>query len=242
MRPLDIKSLFMTDSNIKKAWSTEYKRKGIPSSYRLDPSETVVKFLSWYKEREQKPGGIAADIGCGQGRNSYYLASQGFRVFGIELLEENALLINTYADSQKLPIEVFAQSAADTWPIASNCLDIAIDIFCYKHIAHKKAQEKYRHELCKALRFEGFYFISLASIEDGFYGPLLQHSLDPQNKLIVDPYSTIPSFLYSVDSLIQEFSDHFEIVDVEQRLSVSPMYGKHYQRKVLNCVFRKRNK
>ncbi len=222
------------------AWSQEYQRKGIPSSFRKDPTKVLVEFIAWAKERG-KTEGFAADIGCGQGRNSFYLVSQGFHVAAIDLLQENADSINDTAKKNHLPVRAYAQTVAGTWPIAPNSLDIAIDIFCYKHVTLKEGQKKYRNSLWNSLKPDGHYFISLASDRDGFYGPLLDDSTNPDEKLIIDPHSNIPSFLYSLEDLIAEFSDLFELIEARETSSISPMYGKEYQRSVLNCIFKKRS-
>jgi SAM-dependent methyltransferase len=228
-------------NELKKVWQEEYQRKGIPSSYRKDPTKTVVEFISWLKQKQPLVNGLAADIGCGQGRNSFYLASQGFQVLGIELLEENVKEVNAQAKLNHLPVQAFAQDAADSWPIESDSLNMAIDVFCYKHLVKKEKQLRYRQQLWRTLKPNGFYFISLASENDGFYGPLLKHSPNPQEKLILDPYSNIPSFLYSIKDLTREFSDLFEILQIQEQTSASPMYGKEYTRVVLNAVLRKIN-
>lgn len=225
--------------SIKNAWSEEYKRKGIPSSFRKDPTRTVVEFLAWLKKEGVPASGQAADIGCGQGRNSFYLASLGYQVTSLELLANNVEIVNAQAQLNHLAIKAFAQDAADPWPIPPHSLDIAIDVFCYKHIVNKARQADYRQELAKALKPNGIYFISLASEQDGFYGPLLQSSPNPKDKLIIDPHSHIPSFLYSIQDLIKEFSDQFEVIQVTEQRSTSPMYGTEYPRVVLNAIIKK---
>jgi SAM-dependent methyltransferase len=232
----------MRDHNIleaiKTAWSEEYQRKGIPSSYRKDPTQVVLEFVRW-AEQKGKTEGTAADIGCGQGRNSFYLAQQGFSVISLDLLEENALLVNEYAQNHNLPIRAYGQDAASAWPILPDSLEIAIDVFCYKHITDKKAQKRYRKSLWEALKPDGYYFISLASENDGYYGPLLANSSNPKDKLITDPHSGIGSFLYSLEDLSSEFSDLFEVVEANEKRSTSPMYGREFSRTVLNFVFKK---
>ncbi|MBS0649249.1 MAG: hypothetical protein JSS10_08520 [Verrucomicrobia bacterium] len=183
-----------TSESLKTAWSHEYQRKGIPSSFRKDPTKPLVEFMAWC--RDKGLSGSAADIGCGQGRNSFFLAQEGFKV-------------------------------------------IAVDIFCYKHIVEKEKQKHYRSELWRSLKPGGYYFISLASKNDGFYGPLLAQSPDNSRNLIVDPHAKIPSLLYSQDELCREFSDLFRVVEARENFSISPMYGKEYPRAVLNCIFQK---
>lgn len=224
----------------KAAWSEEYQKKGIPSSYRKNPTTVVVEFLAWLRKEDRKLGNHAADIGCGLGRNSFYLASEGFHVTSLELIDENVSLVNEYARLHHLPIEAFAQDVSGKWPIEESSLDITLDIFCYKHLINKELQKSYRKELFRTLKPGGLFFISLASVTDGYYGSLLEHSENFLEKQVVDPQSNIPSFLYSQESLIEELSDHLEVVKVSEDASISPMYGKEYSRKVINAIFKKR--
>ena len=230
----------MNDS-LKSLWSKEYQRKGIPSSFRQDPTQVLVNFIKWVQSKGLQSG-LAADLGCGKGRNSFYLAKEGLTVVCLDLLQENADSMNAEAKKRDVPVKAYAQDASQEWPIETQSLDIAIDVFCYKHIVNKEAQRRYRKQLSRTLKSSGYYFISLASDKDGFYGPLLESSPDLDQKLIIDPISEIPSFLYSLDALVREFSDDFILVEAQETTSSSPMYGKDYSRSVLNCIFQKKNK
>lgn len=221
------------------AWTEEYKKQGIPSSFRKEPTNALVEFISWLEKQPGHEKQNAADLGCGLGRNSFYLARHGFSVTAIDLLEENAQTINQEADRTKLPITAFAQDVSSKWPIAPNSLDVAIDIFCYKHITNKQSQKNYREELWKAMKPNGYYFISLASINDGFYGPLLQSSPCPMEQMVVDPYANIASYLYSIPDLTHEFSDLFTVIEASENTSSSPMHGTIYTRKVINLILQK---
>lgn len=53
----------MKTEEIKMAWEEEYKRKGIPSSFRSDPTKPVIEFIDWLKENDPISHGKAADIG-----------------------------------------------------------------------------------------------------------------------------------------------------------------------------------
>jgi len=228
----------MNDKRIS-AWSTEYSKQGIPSSFRKEPTRVVPEFFSWLQERNHA-GKSAADLGCGLGRNSFYLASHGYRVIAFDLLQENADAVNNQAALLNLSVIAFGQDVSEHWPIASESLDIAIDIFCYKHIVNKELQKKYRNELSRTLKPGGYYLISLASVNDGFYGPFLETSPCPEEKRIIDPYAQIDSYLYSIEDLAKEFSDLFTVVEASEQTSQSPMHGKEYTRKVLNLIFKKR--
>lgn len=223
----------------QKAWQHEYQKQGIPSSFRNTPTRVVTEFYAWLEKQNFK-GAKAADIGCGRGRNSFYLASKGFSMTALDLLKENTDYVTEQARLLKLPVKAYAQNVANPWPISTNSLDIVIDIFCYKHITHKDAQKLYRKELARTLKSTGYYFVSLASENDGFYGPLLINSPAPSDKLVIDPYAKIASYLYSISDLIQEFADHFLVLEANEQESLGPMHGKEYKRKVLNLIMKKK--
>jgi SAM-dependent methyltransferase len=61
-------------------WNERYRAGDIPWDTGIVPPE-VVELLASY----QVPRGWALDLGCGSGLSSRYLASQGFRVIGLDL-------------------------------------------------------------------------------------------------------------------------------------------------------------
>lgn len=221
------------------SWETEYKKRGIPSSYRQEPTKVLIDFVAFLKQKsiqEKK----ALDLGAGRGRNAFYLAEEGYQITCFDLVQENILEINQKAKELHLPITAFCHDVTLPWPVQPHEFSVAIDIFCYKHIVNKELQKNYRKWLHSSLKDGGYYFLSLASDDDGFYGPLLNSSPDPSSKLIIDPFCHIASYLYSIDDITQEFSDTFQVVDVKKTTSFSPMHNKEYERRVLNFTLKKR--
>ncbi len=61
-------------------WEKEYKKKTF--YWGLKPDPLLVKYLP------QIPKGKALDIGAGEGRNSFFLAKEGFEVEAIDIVKE----------------------------------------------------------------------------------------------------------------------------------------------------------
>src|SRR3990172_4918772 len=115
-------------ANSPKYWSREYKQKGIPSSFRQKPSGAM-KLLNLSNIK----GKVAADLGCGKGRNAFYLAEEGAsKIYALDFVPGAIKEIKT-ANNPK--IDAICQDLTKPWPIPTNALDLIIDIFCFKHQA-----------------------------------------------------------------------------------------------------------
>ena len=225
--------------DLRKNWLLEYERKGIPSSFKSEPSEALVVLAKFLLEHGVE-GGRALDLGCGKGRNSIFLAKNGFEVYAIDFVPQLVEELNAFSASSGLKITGICQSVTEKLPIEAKSCDVAVDVYCYKHQADKNSQKAYRSELARVLKDGGYYLLSLAGDDDGFYGPLLKNSPDAKNKMIIDPVTRVPSYLYSRQDVEKEFSDYFEVVQYHHKRKRGPMHGGEYDRSTLMFVMRKK--
>lgn len=221
-----------------KDWQAEYKSQGIPSSFRQAASG-VVKTLVEYLGQHNKLTGKAIDLGAGRGRNSFYLAQHGFEVLALDFVESNVAYINQQVEKSKLPVVAKTQSVAELWPLADLSLDLVIDVFCFKHLYTTNQQAAYITELLRCLKSGGIFLISLAGIDDGYYGPLLKNSLEPKRNLIVDPVANIQSILYTPEQLEEKFAPNFTTIVFEDQRKVDQMHGRDYMRSTLMFIMQK---
>jgi SAM-dependent methyltransferase len=217
--------------NIADLWKNEYKQKGIPSSYLEGPSQCVLWFEEYIRQHSLKKGS-ALDIGCGRGRNAFYLSRSGFRVSCLDLVEENIANIQSAAKE----IDAKCHDLTKPFPYSNGHFDYAVDVFCFKHLAEEEARNHYLWELKRVLKKGGVYLLSLASVEDGFYGPLLGQSPNPAQRLVIDPYSNIPSILYRRED-VEKFFKGFNLLEFSEKRSIGQMHTKQYIRCVLSFLF-----
>jgi len=223
---------------LEKHWLKEYSKKGIPSSFRKKPSGAVTYFYD-FLEKQGKTGGRILDLGCGKGRNSIFFAKNGWEAYSIDFVPEVIDELKNHAKKNNLKLTAMCQSVTEKMPFPENHFDVVIDIFCYKHQTDKQNQKKFRNELYRILKKDGLYLLSLAGEDDGFYGPLLKNSTDKKNKLIVDPVTKVPSFLYSKQDVEKEFAD-FEIIDFQHKKKIGKMHGREYERSTLIFIMKKK--
>jgi SAM-dependent methyltransferase len=214
---------------LQKQWEKEFKKKGIPSSYKEEPSQSAL----WFAEHLSKhPKGSMLDIGCGKGRNSFFFHERGYRVSCIDFVGDNI----SHIKRANPKIDARRHDLANPFPFADAEFDSAIDIFCFKHLVKEPARQNYLSELKRIVK--GTFLLSLASVEDGFYGPLLQYSPSPEKRLIVDPFTGIPSILYGKEDVLRLF-EGFQLVAFNEKRNKGPMHGKEYDRCILSFIFQK---
>jgi SAM-dependent methyltransferase len=219
----------------KNLWEREYLQKGIPSSFKTVPSGAVGKFLYPYIKNYKQ--GLVLDIGCGLGRNSMFMAKQGFNVIAMDFVQDNIDSIAKDSMQNHLPINAICADINHKWHVPDSTIDIAMDNFCYKHQIDVGIRKFYRQELYRVLKDDGIYLISLASKDDGFYGSLLQ---DNDNNIVIDPFTGIQSVLFSKDEFQEEFADYFEIIDEQIENKSDIMHGSYYMRTTMAFIVRKK--
>jgi SAM-dependent methyltransferase len=221
-------------------WQKEYDRQGIPSSFREEPSGSVKEFAT-YLRQAGITSGTGLDLGTGTGRNAIYLARIGFDMFAIDFVPSLIGRLTTLVREENLQrLHPLCRSITEHWPFQDATLDIAIDTFCYKHQITAEARNIYRRELRRSLKQGGYYLLTLAGKDDGYYGPLLDDSLSNTSRMIVDPQNGIASILYSKEEVEQDFKDAFERCFYEHKEHEHVMHGMSYLRSTHVFIFRKK--
>ncbi len=100
-------------------WNATY-REG--KDFNPAPNKFLVEMV-----KGRKPG-LALDVGMGQGRNALYLASQGWRVTGIDISDEGLRQAREAATARKLTIEAI-NTNADTWDFGVEKWDLIVMIY-----------------------------------------------------------------------------------------------------------------
>ena len=222
-------------------WRREYQNRGMPSSYRQQPSGSVIWFVAYLRELGIT-GGKVIDIGSGLGRNSLFLLENGFEVSAIDIVPENLEALRTM--SAKLGIadrlETRSGDLGQRWEFSDNSFDVAIDTFVYKHQVDEDTQENYHKELRRVLKRGGMYLLTLAGKDDGYYGNFLTTSPERDRNLIIDPQNELGSILYSEDEVLQQFGGVFECLYYQFKRNGYSMHNDKYRRSTHLFVFQKK--
>jgi 2-polyprenyl-3-methyl-5-hydroxy-6-metoxy-1,4-benzoquinol methylase len=88
----------------KEKWNAKYSAK---TSFSIDPDEFLIDHISIFKE------GSVLDVACGTGRNSIWLAKEGFSVTGVDISDIGLSQLETSAKKNQVTIKTIAMDLTD---------------------------------------------------------------------------------------------------------------------------------
>ncbi len=198
-------------------WQAEHETAtAIPSLAEQEPSSAVVYFADFLK-RQKITSGKIIDIGCGKGRNSIYMAKQGFEVYGLDYIHSAISACKKLAEQQRVSPRVRFETGQidDDWKFADNFFDIAVDCFSSIDIETKSGREKYRNEMLRTLKPNGYAFVAVVSAEDEFEKRYIKSNPGAEKNSVVWPQNGKFQKDYDEAELRAFYSD-FEIVKLEK--------------------------
>lgn len=226
-------------------WTEEYKKGGVPSSVRTEPSGAVVYFVEKFfplllqKEGRNETGLLyGLDIGCGAGRNSLYLArTKKCCMTALDYVADN---IKNIAQHNVPNVAAIRHDLLEHWPVQDQSQDFAIDTFCFKHFVEEGERSFYIKELARVLKNDSLFLLTLAGDDDGYYSQFLCNQQTEQStKKIIDQQNGIASLLYTrteVETLLASFT----VIDYQHKTTPSAMHGRTYPRSTHQFVFQKK--
>jgi SAM-dependent methyltransferase len=217
-------------------WDKEYgSLQVIPSSTRESPSKALLLFSEILHFENKK----VLDAGCGIGRNSIFLAQKGCEVHAVDI--SKVALNKLKSAAKKAGVEeriiVHNVSIDNKFPFEENSFDIIIDSYVFCHFIDQISKQKYRDELYRLIRDEGYVFISLFSVDDRYYKEFIE--LGNNDNIVVDKNNGITKQLYTEECIKEFFSVKFTIHYFVKFEFIDLVLGKPYMRSILALILKK---
>ena len=125
-----------------------------------EPSPYAVSVLERLKD--ETPGGVLLDIGCGEGRHSITAAKLGFQVTAIDFESLALKRARQFAKAKQAEGIVFRKVDVLNLPFATNRFDVVLDYGCLHH-QRKADWPAYLASLQRVLKPQGFFVLSVFS-------------------------------------------------------------------------------
>lgn len=218
-------------------WDAEYRQQGIPSSHRSQPSGVVRWALhNWAYAADTPHPQCGLDVGCGTGRNTRWLATQGIPTLGIDWSGE---AIARATAGPPTPGATFRRhDISFGLPLEDHSVDFVVDTFVYFHQTDPQVRRGYVAQLRRVLQPRGLLLMSLATDVDGYYRQCPPVPGFDNPPVVLDPHAGVRNVLFSEAAFVRELGVHFEPVMHWRKWTRGTMHGREYDRFTLAVLCR----
>lgn len=220
----------------KDRWEDEYSHlKNIPSTSALRSSRMVKKHI----ESHPQLGGRALDMGSGNGRNSIYLAKNGYSVDAIELSSNAVDEANNKIRAEGLSdsVKTIQGNVGEKLPYGDDSFDLIIDMMTF-HLLSRSEREIYISELQRILKRGGYYLIRTLASDSPAIKKLVNDSPGPEENSYTIPQSGMVEKAFTEQELLSLFRP-LELVESRHIEEVTPAFGSSYNVNYYDVVFRR---
>lgn len=224
-------------SRCKTIWDREYLEAcAIPSSSRKAPSQALLLFSELLGFRDMKR---VLDAGCGNGRNSIYLAQLGMQVDAIDFSSVAVAEAKKRASRAGLlnKIHVCERDLEESLPFIPDSFDLCLDFYVFCHFIDEQVKRHYVGELWRVTKPGGYLLSALFSPQDEYYAHLITSDCEPI--VIEDPANGVMKQLYTAEKFKKSFAPPFRIRYFVSLEFDDIVLGKPYRREILSMALEK---
>jgi ubiquinone/menaquinone biosynthesis C-methylase UbiE len=240
-------------SNAKDFWDNEYKSEGGENfTLSTEASEDLKKFVRWL-EREYKgqqpinKNTKFVDAGCGNGRNSFYLA-ENFGAHGIaydissEAIKQAQAKLNlSPRGATKMDIAFSVQNLNEPIPAEDSTQDLVVDAVA-SHVLTKNERIIFKNEVVRVLSSGSYYFLKSLLLDDDSHAKQMirEHGSNAgEENSYIHPTMGVFEHVPSEKELIEFYKDDFYIDKVERSFA-HRVNGRANKRRYIVLYLRKK--
>jgi SAM-dependent methyltransferase len=159
---IPVNGSFISMSKAQQFWNEEYK-KAEHFALSDNASADLEKFTRWLVRRKRgdllAPGAHVIDIGCGNGRNSLYLAGQfGMTGVGFDISKEAITQANNRAKEHNLDVVFSVADIKEPIVLPQDSADIVLDLMV-SHYLNAEQRIRFRDDVYHMLKPGGFLLL-----------------------------------------------------------------------------------
>lgn len=130
--------------------------------FGLDPSEELAEFV---ENGGLSPHSYVLDLGCGEGRDSLFLASKGHSVLAVDISKSAIEKLDRVARRRHLPVETLCADASTFSCVARRQYDLVLAVTFLDHLPEDVTKVSI-NQIKACVRPGGFTFIEVFTVQD----------------------------------------------------------------------------
>ena len=184
------------------------------------------------------PKGKVLDIGAGEGRNSIFLAKNGFKVEAIDLTKQGLKKLTNYAKQHHLKIITKAIDIR-RFNFTNNRYSLVLAINSLNFLKLSEVKEIIKR-INKSLLPQGIFYLIVISIKDPVCRRCKKNlKMIEKNTFFIPKISSYRHF-FSKQELLSLF-EPFKIIEITEK-KVKDTHGKPHYHYIFNIISKKTNK
>ena len=195
------------------------------------PNSTLEKYLAKF------PKGKALDLGAGGGRNSIFLAENGFEVEAIDKVKEGLEKIKNLAKKHNLKIKT-KKCDINKFKFGKNKYSL---IVATSSLDFLKKNEIYLilNKIKKSVIVNGFVYLSVISVKDPMYKLIIEKGIKQieENTFYLPKYKTYRHFFTKKE--LQEKFKKFKIILLKQKQILDKGHYKPHYHNIIELLAQK---
>lgn len=197
----------------KSFWNKEYS-KPQHLALSLEPSGDLLDFVAWF-EKEYGDGILkhttVLDVGCGNGRNSGYLA-RTYKTKGIGFDLSSVAIQEAKKGEQKGLIEYMVRDIREPLPVPDESVGLVLDLMA-SHVLNKEEREVYLKELIRVLEPKGVVMWKSLLKEGDIHSKrlLAEHSVKGEENAYIHPTFKFLEHVWGEDEFVEFVAPYFDI-------------------------------
>jgi len=243
-------------TNFKSAeafWNKEYSQTGGEKfTLSTEASEDLQKFTRWLQReyRGQEPinkNSKFIDAGCGNGRNSFFLAENfwaqgiGYDISNVAIKEADKKLKNLKAQNKEINLKFVVQNLNQAIPAPDNSQDFVIDAIA-SHVLKKDERDFFKSEVLRVLTTGSYYFLKSLLLDDDSHAKQMIKDFGKnagELNSYIHPTMGIFEHVPTEQELVEYYRDDFEIDKIERSFA-HRVNGRANKRRYIVLYLRKK--
>ncbi len=223
----------------QKAWDREYSDSSFVSK-DSKPQADLLRFLKWVK-KDQKislQNLSVLDVGCGIGRNGFYMASNfNCRVQAFDFSKKAIEIAKNNFSHPNINFSV--RDMAEALPTADSSVDLVLDIMA-SFALEEANRKKFLQELNRVSKPGGLVYLrTLAKEGDKNAGYLLKNNPASEKDTYIHPTLGSAERVFSRESIESLYSPFFDILFIERKTGYQRFSNQVYKRNYWNVYLKK---
>lgn len=228
-------STFREDTRL--IWDKEYSiQPSIPSSHRVCPSHALLEI----EKAIDFTNLDILDLGCGNGRNSIYMADKGAKVTALDFsrVALNILKNNMSKQNNIIAIKPLFHDICDGLPFSDNSKDLILDSYCLCHFTNLESANEAMNECKRVLKPGGKIIKIHLDINDQYYKERVE-KYTKFGHISYDPANKIRKAHFSLDSYIEHVASDYKLIKSLDIEFIDKVRGRDYKRNIFASILEK---